>query len=72
MRGGKLLVRHPGEGRGPASGVQSWILAFAGMTALMGMQFRPSIALDFDCTTAAIAGLGDYRLEWKRMAYQGR
>ena len=28
------MCRHPGEGRGPASDAQSWIPAFAGMTAV--------------------------------------
>jgi uncharacterized protein len=47
------MFRHPGEGRGPAFGAQSWIPAFAGMTALMVVTTAPAAA--FDCAKASTA-----------------
>jgi len=55
MRRVNSVFRHPGEGRGPASGAQSWIPAFAGMTAIIVMFASMPHALAFDCAKAKTA-----------------
>ena len=55
MRCVETWFRHPGEGRGPASGAQSWIPAFAGMTAFIVMFAPMPPALAFDCGKATTA-----------------
>jgi uncharacterized protein YecT (DUF1311 family) len=55
MRNDSPMFRHPGEGRGPACRAQSWIPAFAGMTAVFVMFAPMSSALAFDCAKAKTA-----------------
>jgi uncharacterized protein YecT (DUF1311 family) len=54
MRYAEPSFRHSGEYRSPASGAQSWIPAFAGMTAVIVVSL-PIPAAAFDCTKAGTA-----------------
>jgi sugar (pentulose or hexulose) kinase len=56
-----------------ASALRDGTTAGAAAIALIEDGRLPSIALTLaGVKPAAIAGLGDYRLEWRRMAYEGR